>query len=633
MRIFHGDDEAAIGWTRLGEAERLAALRNYQILDTEAELSFDRISRAAADVCGAPMALVSLVDEHRQWFKSKIGVAATETPRSISFCAHAIKQDGLLIVPDTSADPRFADNPLVTGPTGVRFYAGAPLHTPGGHRIGTLCVLDRKVRAKGLTAMQSRMMQTLSAQVVAELELRRTMARLEWLVCHDTLTGLPNRLMCQERLTEALAAATSRSNAYRVGVVMLDLDHFKQVNDVFGHAAGDALLKRVAAILAGFIRPGETAARLGGDEFILVLPDCHTNAALLQRMDDLLERLRQPYLFAGNLLDGRASIGIAIFPGHCRDVGGLLKHADTAMYRAKSAGRGSVSIYRHDFGADVERRVDALNAVHAAIRSGDIFPYYQPQISLLTGAIVGCEALVRLRDSAGKVHPPKEIEDAFEDRDLGIAIGASMLMHIVRDMRGWLAAGIDPGHVAINASAVELRRVDYAETMFKTLAQSGISPSRIHVEVTESVFVGRGSEKIEDTLRALSAGGIKIALDDFGTGFASLSHLKKFPVDIIKIDRSFIANLQQNSFDVAIVTAVIKLASNLGMQIIAEGVETARQANILRSIGCDIVQGYYFARALTADKYAAMSEAVTTAGMKRLITEDFQFDAGFANAH
>lgn len=633
MHILHGAYQAAIGGMGLDEAERLAALRNYQVLDTVAELSFDRITRAAADVCGAPMALISLVDEHRLWFKSNIGVALKKTIRSNSFCAQAIRQDGLLIVPDASADPRFADNPLLMQPSGVRFYAGAPLITPGGHRIGTLCVLDRKARANGLNAMQSGVMQTLSAQVVAELELGRTAARIAWLMRHDTLTELPNRLMCQERLTQALAAATSRSNAYHVGVVSLDLDHFKRVNDVFGHDAGDALLQRVAAILAGFIRPGETAARLGGDEFILILPDCHTNTALQHRMDDLLERLRQPYLFDGNVLDGRASIGIATFPRHCRDAGGLLKKAATAMYRAKSAGRDSVSIYRHDFGADFERRVGALNAVHIALRRGDIFPYYQPQFSLRTGEIVGCEALLRLRDSAGKVHPPKEIEDAFEDRDLGIGIGAIMLTHIVRDIRGWLAAGINYGHVSINASAVELRRVDYAESLFKTLAQGGISPSRVHVELTESVFFGHGYEKIEATIRALSAGGIKIALDDFGTGFATLVHLKKFPIDIIKIDRSFIENLQTNSFDVAIVTAVIKLANNLGMQIIAEGVETAAQAEILRSIGCDIVQGYYFARAMTAEKYAATCQLGTTASMERLTAAEFQLGAAFANAH
>ena len=633
MHTLHGAYEAAIGGLRLDEAERLAALRNYQVLDTVAELSFDRITRAAADVCGAPMALISLVDEHRLWFKSNIGLALKKTIRSTSFCAQAIRQDGMLIVPDARADPRFVDNPLVMRPPGVRFYAGAPLITPGGHRIGTLCVLDRKARANGLNAMQSRVMQTLSAQVVAELELRRTVAKLEWLVNHDALTELPNRLMCQERLTKALAAATGRRSTYRVGVVMLDLDHFKQVNDSFGHDAGDALLRRVAAILAGFIRPGETAACLGGDEFILILPDCHTNAVLQHRMDDLLERLRQPYLFAGKVLDGRASIGIAIFPEHCRDVAGLLKHADTAMYHAKSAGRGSVSIYRHGFGADVERRVDARNAVHAAIHRGDIFPYYQPQFSLRTGKITGCEALVRLRDAAGKVHPPKKIEDAFEDRDLGIGIGEVMLTHIVRDMRGWSAAGLNFGHVSINASAVELRRVDYAESLFKTLAQGGISPSRVHVEVTENVFFVSGSKKIGDTLRALSAGGIKIALDDFGTGFASLTHLKQFQIDIIKIDRSFIEKLQRNSFDVAIVTAVIKLASNLGMKIIAEGVETARQANILRSIGCDTVQGHYFARAMTAEKYAAVCQVGTTAGMGRLTTAEFQIGAAVANAH
>lgn len=610
MQDFSGCDPT----TDANEAARLAALHAYCILDTDAEHSFDRISRAAADICRTPMAVISLVDEQRQWFKSTVGIEIRETPRDVSFCTHAIKQDGLLIVRDATIDPRFSENPFVADVAGVRFYAGAPLCTPDGHRLGTLCVFDRAVRPKGLTGLQSRMLATLAAQVVAELELRRAMAKLEWSAHHDTLTGLPNRRLFQQRLDAALTAANPRP--YRVGVALLDLDNFKQVNDVYGHDAGDALLRRVATILGEFARPGDTAARLGGDEFILVLPDCGSDAAFMRRMEDLMERLRQPYLFDGYRLDGRASIGMACSPGQGRDAGTLLKHADIAMYRAKAAGRGLAWMYRHDLGADVARRVDTGNAIRTAIHSGEVFAVYQPQFSLETGLIVGCEALVRYRDHMGKIHLPKEIDEVFEDSEIGVGIGACMIKHVVGDMCRWLAAGIDFGNVAINASAVELRRVDYADKLLKTLADAGLAASRLHVEVTESVFVGRGSERIEKTLRALSAGGISVALDDFGTGFASLSHLKNFPVDIIKIDRGFIASMEENTIDATIVNAVIKLAGKLGMDIIAEGVETPRQASILRSIGCKVVQGYYFARPMTADKFAVTWQTLEAARLR-----------------
>lgn len=546
MRPFSGC-HATMDLPDAAEAARVAALRDYCILDTEAEQSFDRISRAAADICRTPMAVISLVDDHRQWFKSTVGISITETPRDISFCTHAIKQDELLVIRDTTLDPRFAGNPFVVDPTGVRFYAGAPLRNPDGHRLGTLCVFDGTARPRGLTGIQSRMLETLAAQVVVELELRRAMAKLEWSAHHDTLTGLPNRRLFQQRLDEALVVASTQ-RAQRVGVALLDLDNFKQVNDVYGHDAGDALLRHVATVLRDFAGPEDTAARLGGDEFILVLPDCGSDAVFTRRVDDLMERLRQPYVFDGHRLDGRASIGMACSPGQGRDAGTLLKHADIAMYRAKAAGRGLAWRYRHDLGADVARRVGTGNAVRTAIHRGDVFPFYQPQFSLETGSIVGCEALVRYRDTAGRIHLPKVIEDVFEDTEIGVGLGACMIGHVVADMRRWLDAGVDCGHVAINASAVELRRTDYADTLLKTLAAAGLAASRLHVEVTESVFVGRGAECIENTLRALNAGGIAIALDDFGTGFASLSHLKKFPVDIIKIDRGFIAALEEIRF-------------------------------------------------------------------------------------
>ena len=585
------------------EADRLATLLDYQVLDTAAEASFDRLTRAAADVCGTPMALISLVDANRQWFKSNIGVPLNETPRDISFCAHAILHEEILVVQDASADPRFSANPMVASNPGLRFYAGAPLSSPDGYRIGTLCVLDGGARSDGLSTTQACMLRTLAAQVIAELELRRTMAKLHWLVHHDTLTKLPNRMYFYERLDRILAMHAD-SSPVRAGVALLDLDHFKQINDVYGHDAGDALLQHVATLLTAFVLPVEMAARLGGDEFVIVLDDCGTDAAIASRIDILLAQLRVPFSFRGHNLDCSASVGLAFSSGQGRDAGTLLKHADIAMYRAKAAGRGQLWMYHPDLGARIARQVSSVQTVRTAIRTGNIYPHYQPQFDLKTGAIVGCEALVRICDSSGIVHLPADIGDAFEDRDVGVGIGRCMLARAITDMHSWLEQGFDVHHVAINASAVELRCVDYAEVVLNALAAGGLAPSRLNIEVTEGVLVGSGSEQIYETLRALSAAGISIALDDFGTGFASLSHLKDFPVETIKIDQSFVASLSDSTTDLIIVTAIIQLATDLGMDLIAEGVETGRQANILRQIGCITVQGFFFSRALSADAFS-----------------------------
>ena len=283
----------------------------------------------------------------------------------------------------------------------------------------------------------------------------------------------------------------------------------------------------------------------------------------------------------------------------------LQARADLDAPRTRSAGRVHLPIGQVNFERSSDPAFHRLKTVHAAVCEGQIVPYYQPQFNLLTGKIVGCEALARLRDKAGTVHPPGSFAEAFEDYDLGTRISACMLTHVVQDARDWLAAGVDIPHISINASAIDLRRADYANTVLGALASADLSPSRLHVEVTETVALGCGSGRIGTTLRELRAGGISIELDDFGTGFASLSHLKQLPVDVIKIDRSFIESLAECQADFSIVTALVRLAANLGMGVVAEGVETERQASTLRAIGCATAQGFHFARAMPAEEFAA----------------------------
>ncbi|MFJ2993532.1 GGDEF domain-containing protein [Pandoraea sp. NPDC087047] len=325
---------------RLDEAERLAALRRYEILDTPPEPAFDRIARLASHVLGAPISLVSLLDESRQWFKARRGIDVAQTPRSMAFCAHAILGDDVLVVPDARADRRFADNPMVTGEPNIRFYAGAPLRTPEGHRLGTLCVIDRCPRE--LDDEKRALLADLSALVVDELELRRVNRVLGDMAMRDGLTGLLNRrafLMQAERLF-----AATRAQHRRLSVLMLDIDHFKGVNDTWGHAIGDRVIVELTLVLRAALRKSTVIGRLGGEEFAVLLPEADAQRAM-QAAERVLSAINGASVPGPNgPVRFSASIGVASLSPEDADFGPLLQRADRALYAAKQAGRNRVAV-------------------------------------------------------------------------------------------------------------------------------------------------------------------------------------------------------------------------------------------------------------------------------------------------
>ena len=324
----------------LNEAQRLAALRRYEILDTPPEPAFDRIARLASYILGAPISLVSLIDETRQWFKAHQGLETTQTPRSMAFCAHAILSDDVLVVPDARADRRFADNPLVTGEPNIRFYAGAPLRTPEGHRLGTLCVIDRRPRT--LDDEKRGLLADLSALVVDELELRRVNLVLGDMAMRDSLTGALNRrafLMQADRLF-----AAARAQQRRLAVLMLDIDHFKLVNDTWGHAIGDRVIVELTLVLRATLRKGTVIGRLGGEEFCVLLPEADAQRAL-QASERLLSAISNASVPGPNgPVRFSASIGVGSLAPDDADFGALLQRADRALYTAKQAGRNRVAV-------------------------------------------------------------------------------------------------------------------------------------------------------------------------------------------------------------------------------------------------------------------------------------------------
>ena len=317
------------------EARRLEALESYQVLDTANEQAYDDLTSLAAAICRTPIALISLVDSGRQWFKSRVGLPVAETPRELAFCSHAILQpDHVLEVPDTLLDTRFSENALVTGDPHIRFYAGAPLVSLEGMPLGTICVIDREPRT--LMDVERKALQSLARQVVAQLELRRTVAGLERQSMTDALTSLPNRRGLDSQLKSAWDDCIARQKA--LAVMMIDLDHFKVINDSFGHAAGDELLKAVGSRLRAAVRANDVVARQGGDEFLILLNDVATSAAEVVA-GKVRSALREPFVIDGFEIRVSASIGIGLYPVDGIDAEGLLKHADAAMYLVKGTGR------------------------------------------------------------------------------------------------------------------------------------------------------------------------------------------------------------------------------------------------------------------------------------------------------
>jgi len=417
--------------------------------------------------------------------------------------------------------------------------------------------------------------------------------RTRWTAEHDALTQLPNRVLFSQRLEEGVeqSIGTGRS----LGLLFLDVDYLKQINDTLGHSAGDALLREVAARLRGSVRSWATVSRIGGDEFAVILPDIDGVAELNAIIADILNNLKQPFSYGGRSVDCQASIGASIWPNLAADAPDLQKQADLALQVSKSSGRGKAMLFEPEMRAEAQRRTSMLSHARRAVEERRIEPFYQPKVLLSTGKLAGFEALLRWRNPRGTIEPPAMIQAAFEDAGLAIAMGDQMHERVIRDMRQWLDAGIEFGHVAINASPTEFRSGTYAEQLLERLQREGIPTRYLEVEVTETVFLGRGAEYVEQALRTLHAAGVRIALDDFGTGYASLSHLKQFPVDVIKIDRSFVQDLATSSEDTTILTSILSLGRGLGLTIVAEGVETAAQVDFLRAHGCELGQGYFFA--------------------------------------
>lgn len=725
------------------EAQRLKTLRGYDVLDTPPEPAFDDLTLLAAQICQVPIAVVSLVDEKRQWFKSIIGLSATETSRDVAFCAHAIfNPDDLLEVRDAQLDLRFSDNPLVITDPHIRFYAGAPLVAPDGVALGTLCVIDRVPRV--LSDEQKASLRALSRTVISQLELRRTLAvhrlledqlqllnasleqkveartsdlliaatafesqeslmitdsdgvilrvnqaftestgytpeeavgktprllksgrhdaefyrklwetllrtgkwqgeiwdrrkngeiypkfltitavkgnnglithyvgshiditerkmaeeKIQHLAFYDPLTGLPNRRLLFDRLQQALA---SSARVGREGALLfIDLDNFKNLNDTLGHLIGDMLLLQVAQRLSSCVREGDTVARLGGDEFVVMLVDLSGQpieaAAQTEAIGEkILTSLCKPYQLEIHEHLSTASIGAILFNDHQSSVDELMKQADIAMYQAKKAGRNALRFFDPQMQVSITARVKLEDELHKALERQEFQLYYQTQVDSSLRSF-GAEALIRWIHPERGLVPPLEFISLAEETGLILPIGQWVLETACAQINEWQQNALTRDLVlSVNVSVKQFRQVNFVAQVQAAVQHHAINPKLLKLELTESLLL----ENIEDTIavmNALNEIGVRFSMDDFGTGYSSLQYLRQLPLDELKIPITFIQDIATNINDESIVRTIIAMARSMDMDIIAEGIETEQQRQLLLKIGCARHQGFLFSQ-------------------------------------
>ena len=433
-------------------------------------------------------------------------------------------------------------------------------------------------------------------------ERKQAEARIEFLAHHDALTGLPNRVLLRDRFKHALAMA-ERSRS-RVAMLFLDLDNFKVVNDTLGHMAGDRLLLEVVTRLSQCMRESDTISRQGGDEFILLLNDIPDLETVERIASKILVHLAEPAEINGHVLNTSGSIGIAIYPEDGKDFDSLLQKADTAMYNAKDAGRNIYRFFDDRMNQQAHEHLLLQNRLNQALFRAEFYLHYQPQMEISSGRVIGMEALLRWHNpELGEVVPARFIPVA-EDCGLIVSIGAWVMEEACRQAQSWRQAGWPDLTLSVNLSALQVRRAGLVEMVAGALDRSGLPAHLLELELTESILL-QDVENTLDTVRRLKVLGVRLSIDDFGTGYSSLSYLKRFAVDRLKIDRSFVRDVNTDPDNAAIVRAVIQLAHSLRLDTVAEGVETQEQLAFLRREGCQGVQGYLFSRPLAS---AALKE-------------------------
>jgi len=514
------------------------------------------------------------------WRKEAIGKPIAEVFRIIDGATRKTARDPMEMAVEQNRTVGLTVNCVLVRRDGFESAiedSAAPIHDRAGRVIGAVIVFHDVSAALAMTIQM-----THSAQ-------------------HDVLTSLPNRLLLNDRITQSIAVA--RRQKKHLAVIFLDLDRFKYINDSLGHAIGDELLQSISKRLLANVRGSDTVSRQGGDEFVILLAEIARPQDAAISAQKLLHSLSAPHLLGGQELHIDGSIGISVYPADGNDAEMLIKSADTAMYHAKECGRNNFQFFTADMNLKSVQRQSLEASLRFALEREEFLLDYQPKVNLETGEITGVEALIRWQQPDRGLVPPAQFVPVAEDCGLIIPIGRWVMREACRQARAWQVAGLPPMPIAVNVSAVEFRDKGFVEGVRKILSETGLPAQYLELELTEGVLM-KDAESAASVLLELKAMGIHLAVDDFGTGYSSLSYLRKFPIDALKIDQSFIHQNSTTPDDSTIVSAVIAMGRSLKLRVVAEGVETLEQLMFLRALQCDEAQGFYFGRPVPAAQFA-----------------------------
>ena len=530
---------------------------------------------------------LNVVAEHMTGWSRKeaIGRPLTEVFQIIDGTTHKPAQNPLELAIEENRTVGLTANCILVRRDGYETAiedSAAPIHDRDGQVSGAVIVFHDVSMARAMVLEMSHLAQ------------------------HDILTDLPNRLMLNDRLTQAISLA--RRNHHQLAVLFLDLDGFKHINDSLGHATGDKLLQSIAARLSACVRKSDTVSRQGGDELVRLLPEVTHTADAAVSAAKIITELKKVHIIGEHHLRVTVSIGISTYPDNGEDAETLIKNADTAMYDAKQSGRDKFRFFKSQMSLQAVERQSLEQQLRYALEREELLVHYQPKVNLKTGAITGVEALLRWKHPERGLLLPRQFLAIAEETGLTIGIGQWVLRKACTQVREWLDTGLLAVPVAVNISALEFRSRQFVHGVQDALKNACLDPKYLELELTESGLM-RGAEPTSHALGQLKAIGVRLAIDDFGTGYSSLSYLTRFPIDTLKLDQSFLNDIVVDSDRAIIVDAVVRLGRNLKKKVVAEGVETPEQLRFIQDLGCDEGQGYYFSPAVSAEQFAKFIEA------------------------
>jgi EAL domain-containing protein (putative c-di-GMP-specific phosphodiesterase class I)/GAF domain-containing protein len=571
------------------EAQRLAALRKLNLLDTPPSEAFDRISRMAAQLFRLPIAAVSLTDSDRQWFKSRVGIVHDAIPRVMAPCAQVTEEAAMLVIGDLRTDERYRDSPLVA--SGARFYAGAPLMTNDGYCLGAIFVLGYEPRE--ISEEERAALQDMAAMVMAQIDLRHALGRV------DPFSGLPNRNQFIDDFGDLLLDRPHGEQRLAVVVNLASPEQLSNAMRAMGSTYLDEIVGEAVGILRADVGRASTVYHLAATEFAFIAPpgtDCAEYRAALEAS------LRRRAASITSRFVTTPSIGVVPFELGTTACADLLRNLHSAAQHAGETD-GGVSVFSAEQDALYRRRFLLMNEFGAALESrSQLRLVFQPKVDLETGACIGAEALLRWTHPVLGDISPGEFIPIIERTSMVSETTHRVLEMAMRQLAAWRAGGVEL-QIAVNVSAVNLLEPDFCERVKAGLSRHGLPPSSLAMEITESALM-KNPSLAEATLNALAAAGVCLAIDDFGTGYSSLAYLQRLPAELVKIDQSFVRDLERDARKRALVSAMIKLSHDLGHRVVAEGVETAEVVQVLREAGCDEAQGYWFARPLGPQAFA-----------------------------